>query len=160
MSTAPAIPTLHGSATVAMPVEKAFAFFTGSFGSWWPADYHIGQTDMADALLEPREGGRWYERGTDGSECEWGRVLVWEPPHRLVVTWQINGQWQYDDDPEHASEIEVRFTPDGPEQTIVELEHRYLDRLVAGQAIHDTIGEGGGWTAILETFAKSAEADK
>ena len=96
----------------------------------------------------------------NGSECDWGRVLAWEPPHRLVVTWQINGQWQYDDDPERASEIEVRFSPDGPEQTTVELEHRHLDRLVAGQAIHDTIGQGGGWTAILETYAKSAEADK
>jgi uncharacterized protein YndB with AHSA1/START domain len=141
-----------------MPAENAFAFFTESFGSWWPADYHIGQADMADAIIEPRKGGRWYERGTDGTECDWGRVLVWEPPHRLVVTWQINGQWQYDDDPGHASEIEVRFTPDGPEQTTVELEHRHLDRLVAGQAIHDTIGQGGGWTAILETFAKAGEA--
>jgi uncharacterized protein YndB with AHSA1/START domain len=99
MSTAPAIPHLHGRATVAMSVEKAFAFFTESFGSWWPAEYHIGQADMADAVLEPRKGGRWYERGTDGSECDWGRVLAWEPPHRLVVTWQVNGQWQYDDDP-------------------------------------------------------------
>ena len=160
MSAAPAVPTLHGSATVAMSVENAFAFFTDSFGRWWPADYHIGQAEMADAVLEPREGGRWYERGTDGSECDWGRVLAWEPPYRLVVTWQINGHWQYDDDPEHASEIEVRFTPSGPEQTTVELEHRRLDRLVAGQAIHDTIGQGGGWTAILETFAKSAEADR
>ena len=158
MSAAPAVPTLHGSATVAMSVENAFAFFTDSFGRWWPADYHIGQAEMADAVLEPREGGRWYERGTDGSECDWGRVLAWEPPYRLVVTWQVNGQWQYDDDPEHASEIEVRFTPNGPEQTTVELEHRHLDRRVAGQAIHDTIGQGGGWTAILETFAKSAEA--
>jgi uncharacterized protein YndB with AHSA1/START domain len=160
MSAAPSVPTLHGSATVAMSLESAFAFVTDSFGRWWPADYHIGQAEMADAVLEPREGGRWYERGTDGSECDWGRVLAWEPPYRLVVTWQINGQWQYDDDPEHASEIEVRFTPSGPEQTTVELEHRHLDRLVAGQAIHDTIGQGGGWTAILETFAKSAEADR
>jgi uncharacterized protein YndB with AHSA1/START domain len=75
-----------------------------------------------------------------------GPVLAWEPPHRLVVTWQINGQWHYDPDPdpEHASEIEVRFTPDGPEQTTVELQHRHLGRLVAGQAIRDTIGQGGG----------------
>ena len=76
MSAAPAVPTLHGSATVAMSVESAFAFFTDSFGRWWPADYHIGQADMADAVLEPREGGRWYERGTDGSECDWGRVQI------------------------------------------------------------------------------------
>jgi uncharacterized protein YndB with AHSA1/START domain len=84
-------------------------------------------------------------------------VLTWEPPHRLVVTWQINGQWQYDPDPDHASEIEVRFTPDGPGQTTVELEHRLLERLVDGQAIHDAIVvQGGGWTTMLELFAKAA----
>jgi uncharacterized protein YndB with AHSA1/START domain len=158
MTSAPIIPTLHGKATVNLPVEEAFAFFTGSFGSWWPADYHIGQADMVDAVIEPREGGRWYERGVDGTECDWGRVLAWEPPNRLVVTWQINGQWQFDRDPARASEIEVRFTAAGPEQTIVELEHRHLDRLVAGQAIHDTLLGGGGWGAVLETFAKAAEA--
>jgi uncharacterized protein YndB with AHSA1/START domain len=159
VSTAPSIPTLSGTATVALPVDKAFAFFTDSFGSWWPAAYHIGQTDMADVVLEPREGGRWYERGVDGSECDWGRVLAWEPPYRLVVTWQVNGHWQFDDDPAHASEIEVRFTADGPEQTTVELEHRHLDRLIAGQAIHDTIQvSGGGWTAVLQAYAQTAEA--
>jgi uncharacterized protein YndB with AHSA1/START domain len=159
MST-PAIPTLHGKTTVAMPLDKAFAFFTGSFGNWWPADYHIGQADMADAVIEPRVGGRWYEIGTDGTECDWGRVLAWEPPNRVVVTWQINGHWQFDDDPDHASEIEVRFTAEGPDQTMVELEHRHMDRLIAGQAIHDTIGQGGGWVAVLEAFAKAAEANR
>jgi uncharacterized protein YndB with AHSA1/START domain len=110
---------------------------------------------MAEAILEPREGGRWYERGIDGSECDWGRVLAWEPPHRLVVTWQVNGYWQYDPDPDHASEIEIRFTADGPKQTTVELEHRHLDRLVEGQALRDGISGGGGWNAILEGFAKA-----
>jgi uncharacterized protein YndB with AHSA1/START domain len=142
-----------------MPAEKAFAFFTDSFGSWWPADYHIGEADMADATLEPREGGRWYERGVDGSECDWGRVLTWEPPHRLVVTWQINGQWQFDPDPAHASEIEVNFIADGPDHTTVALEHRHLDRLVEGQIIHDTVRRGGGWTAVLDAFVKVAESD-
>lgn len=148
------LPPLTGSVTVAAPVERAFAVFTGSLDAWWPAEYHIGQADMAEAILEPRVGGRWYERGVDGSECDWGRVLVWEPPQRLVVTWQINGQWQFDPDPEHASEIEVRFTADGPEQTTVELEHRLLDRLVDGPAIHETLTSGGSWNAMLELFAK------
>jgi uncharacterized protein YndB with AHSA1/START domain len=160
VNSTPSIPPLSGSATVALPVEKAFAFFTASIGSWWPAEYHIGQPDMADTILEPRQGGRWYERGTDSSECEWGRVLAWEPPHRLVVTWQINGHWQFDPDPAHASEIEVRFTADGPEQTRVELEHRHLDRLVAGQALRDGIEvSGGGWSSVLLTYAKAAEAN-
>jgi uncharacterized protein YndB with AHSA1/START domain len=146
---------LQGKTTVSVPVERAFSVFTASFNTWWPAQYHIGQAEMAEAILEPREGGRWYERGIDGSECDWGRVLAWEPPHRLVVTWQVNGYWQYDPDPDHASEIEIRFTADGPEQTVVELEHRHLDRLVEGQALRDGISGGGGWNAILDGFAKA-----
>jgi uncharacterized protein YndB with AHSA1/START domain len=150
------IPPLQGTVTVGVPVEQAFRVFTNAIDTWWPGEYHIGQADMDKPVLEPREGGRWYERGVDGSETEWGRVLTWEPPSRLVVTWQINGQWQYDPNPEHASHIEVRFTPDGPEQTRVDLEHRHLERLVDGQALHDGIQGGGGWTAMLEMFAKAA----
>ncbi|MBY8863053.1 SRPBCC family protein [Nocardia sp. CA2R105] len=157
MST-PAVPILQGSATVALPVDRAFAFFTESFGSWWPAAYHIGQSEMADVVLEPRIGGRWYERGVDGAECDWGRVLEWEPPHRLVVTWQVNGHWQFDPDPVRASEIEIRFAADDYGQTAVTLEHRHIDRLVAGEGIAHTIAErGGGWSTLLELFAKTAE---
>ncbi|MFC4372703.1 SRPBCC family protein [Nocardia halotolerans] len=157
MSTTPELPVLAGKATVALPLERAFAFFTASFGSWWPPAYHIGAAEMADAIIEPREGGRWYERGVDGTECDWGTVLTWEPPHRLVLTWQINGRWQYDPDPAHASEIEIRFVAEGPERTDVTLEHRYLDRLVEGKAIADTIVEGGGgWSTLLEAFARAA----
>ncbi|HEX5597391.1 MAG TPA: SRPBCC family protein [Micromonosporaceae bacterium] len=152
------IPDIRRTITVEAPVEHAFRVFTESFNSWWPATYHIGQADLAEAILEAREGGRWYERGVDGSECEWGRVLVWEPPHRLVVTWQINGAWQYDPDAEHASEIEVRFTADGAGRTVVELEHRHLGRLVHGQAMHDAVGGETGWGGILQRFAAVAAA--
>lgn len=152
-------PGLSGSVTVAAPIQRAFDVFTKSFGTWWPSDYHIGAADIADAIIEPKVGGRWFERGADGSECDWGTVLEWEPPHRLVVTWQINGEWQYDRDPAHASEIEVRFTADGPEQTIVELEHRHLDRLVLGQALRDGINRGGGWSSLLEIYAAAAAKD-
>ena len=151
------VPDISGKITVSVPVEQAFRVFTSSFDSWWPREYHFGQAEMAEAILEPGEGGRWYERGTDGTERDWGRVLVWEPPQRLVVTWQTNGLYQYDPDPAHASEIEVRFTADGPEQTVVELEHRYLDRLASGDAIRGMIQSGGGWIAILELFAKAAQ---
>jgi len=96
----------------------------------------------------------------DGSECDWGRVLAWEPPLRILVTWQINGSWQYDPDPLHASEIEVRFRAEGPERTRVELEHRHLDRLVDGQALRDGIGEGGGWSSNLEHFARAVASEK
>ncbi|SCL45156.1 Uncharacterized conserved protein YndB, AHSA1/START domain [Micromonospora citrea] len=156
MNATPAIPPIRRTITVAAPVERAFRVFTDSVDSWWPAEYHIGRADYAGAVLEQGEGGRWYERGADGSECDWGRVLAWEPPHRLVLTWQINGDWQYDPDPGRASEIEVRFTPAGPDQTVVELEHRHLERLAGGQAMHDAVGGDGGWTGVLERFAKVA----
>lgn len=155
MSSDPAIPAIQGKTTVGVPVERAFRVFTESFHTWWPPAYHIGQAEMATAVLEPRVGGRWYERGVDGSECDWGQVLAWEPPHRLVITWQINGDWQYDPDPEHASEIEVRFTAEGPDQTTVELEHRHLDRLVGGQAMRAAIGGAGGWSSVLDNYTKA-----
>lgn len=158
MSETSTIPVLNGRTTVGVPIEKAFRVFTNSFNTWWPRELHIGQAEMAEAILEPREGGRWYERGVDGTECDWGRVLAWEPPHRLLVTWQINGEWQFDPDPQHASEIEVRFIAEGPELTRVELEHRLLERLVGGQALRDGIGVGGGWSSNLERFAKAASS--
>jgi uncharacterized protein YndB with AHSA1/START domain len=159
MSTSSTIPPIGGTVTVGVPIDKAFRVFTATFDTWWPHQYHIGQSDVAEVILEPREGGRWYERGVDGSECDWGRVLAWEPPHRLVFTWQISGEWQFDPDPEHASEIEVRFTADGPGQTTVEVEHRYFDRLVGGQAIHGAINGGGGWTTLLDGYAKAVTSE-
>lgn len=152
---APSVPPIETTVTVGVDVERAFRVFTESFGTWWPADYRIGQADLADAILEPREGGRWYERGTDGSECDWGRVLTWEPPHRLVLTWQINGKWQYDPDPAHASEIEVRFVANGAEQTTVELRHHHLDRLVDGEAVPGVLGGDMGWATVLKRFAEA-----
>ncbi|GAA2079350.1 hypothetical protein GCM10009780_15560 [Actinomadura alba] len=156
MTTAPKIPALRGAITVSASPDHAFRVFAHSFGTWWPHQFHIGQADMAEVNLEPGVGGRWYERGEDGSECDWGRVLIWEPPHRLVVTWQINGQWEFDPDPEHASEIEVRFTPGGPGCATVELEHRYLDRVVGGQAVCDALISCGNWIVLLERFAEKA----
>lgn len=152
-----AIPVLHGSAIVNAPIDLAFRAFTASVDGWWPREYHIGQVDMAEAILEQHQGGRWYEKGVDGSECEWGQVLVWEPPRRLVLTWQINGLWQYDPDPARASEIEVLFTTAGPNQTRVQLEHRYIERLVEAEAlVHGIQQQGGGWSSLLERFATLA----
>ena len=150
------LPPLGGTTTVNASLERAFRFFTGSLTAWWPAEYHIGAADMAEVVMEPRVGGRWFERGVDGSECDWGRVLAWEPSGRVVFTWQISGAWQFDPNPEHASEIEVLFVEDGPEQTRVEVEHRYFERLDGGQAIHDAIRSGGSWTVLLESYAETA----
>jgi uncharacterized protein YndB with AHSA1/START domain len=152
------IPPITGTTTVAVPIAQAFAVFTDSITAWWPHQYHIGQVDIAEVVLEPRVGGRWFERGGDGSECDWGRVLAWEPPHRVLFTWQINGMWQFDPDPEHASEIEALFRADGAEQTIVEVEHRHFERLVAGQSVHGAINGGGGWKLLLAGYAKMAGA--
>src|SRR3954453_23799731 len=142
MTTTAPIPPITATATVGLPVDQAFRVFTEDFTGWWPHQYHIGKAEVAEILLEPHVGGRWYERGVDGSECDWGRVLAWEPPHRLGVTWQINGHWQYDPAPAPASEIEVRFAVDGPHQTRIELAHRHLERLVEGAALRDGISGG------------------
>jgi uncharacterized protein YndB with AHSA1/START domain len=152
------IPAIQATLTVGVPVERAFRVFTESLNTWWPAEYHIGSAATDAAILEPREGGRWYERGVDGSECDWSRVLAWQPPHCLVVTWQINGLWQFDPKPDHASEIEVHFRADGPELTTVELEPPALGPACRrlGQAIHETLISGGSWIAMLELFAKAA----
>jgi uncharacterized protein YndB with AHSA1/START domain len=153
--TAP-IPPIQGKTTVEVDQRRAFEAFTASINSWWPHQYHIGAVEVAEVVLEPRVGGRWYERGVDDSECDWGRVLAWEPPNRVLFTWQINGNWQFDPDPAHASEIEARFRPDGPDQTTVEVEHRHLERLVGGESVYGAIEHGGGgWVALLAAFAAS-----
>jgi uncharacterized protein YndB with AHSA1/START domain len=159
MNSAAPIPPITGTVKLAVPVERAFEVFTGSVDEWWPHEYHIGEAELAEVVLQPEVGGRWYERGVDGSECDWGRVLVWEPPHRVVFTWQINGSWQFDPDPEKASEIEATFTAAGPGESVVEVEHRYLERLDGGQAISDSINSGGGWKLLLDVFSKTV-ADK
>ena len=153
MTSAAPLPPIIGTVTVAVPLPRAFELFTSKVNSWWPHQFHIGQADVDEVILEPQIGGRWYERGVDASECDWGRVLAWEPPDRVLFTWQINGMWQVDPDPDHASEIEARFRADGPDATVVEVEHRYFERLVTGQNIHDGI-DGGGWAFLLDAFAK------
>ena len=142
---------------VQAPPAVAWRVFTEQMGAWWPlAVYKIGKANAVDAVLEPRVGGRWYERGDDGSTCDWGRVLLWEPPLRLVLSWDVNADWQYD--PDLKTEIEVRFVAAGDGATRVELEHRKLDRYGARRAemrrIFDTEGDWGG---LLAMFAARAE---
>jgi uncharacterized protein YndB with AHSA1/START domain len=134
----------------------AWRVFTERMGTWWPlAVYKIGKTNAVDAIIEPRIGGRWYERGDDGSTCQWGSVLSWEPPSRLVLSWDIDANWQYD--PDLKTEIEVRFIAEGRDATRVELEHRKLDRYGARRdemrRIFDTEGD---WGRLLAMFAARA----
>jgi uncharacterized protein YndB with AHSA1/START domain len=158
--TAITIPAVTKSVTVEVPVERAFEVFTGRMGTWWPLEsHHIGEQVAETAVMEPRAGGRWFERAADGTECEWGRVLAWEPPTRVVLAWHLNARWAYDPDEEHSSEIDVRFTADGPGRTRVELEHRGLERHGAdADAIREAISSEGGWTGLLAAFKAAADA--
>jgi uncharacterized protein YndB with AHSA1/START domain len=147
------------SITVEVSQERAFEVFTAQFGSWWPREYSIGEADMADFVLEPKVGGRWYEVGTDGTECDTGRVTAFEPPHRLTLAWHLDGAWQYDPDPTHASEVEVRFIAEGPSRTTVELEHRGFERHGDGaDAVHGGVDDPRGWSYCLERFAAQVVA--
>ncbi len=150
---------IRKSVTVACSREHAFKTYTGAFDSWWPRQHHIGAGDLAEAVLEPKEGGRWYERTVDGAECEWGEVLVWEPPARVVLSWRIDGDWRIDPDPAHASEIEVRFVEEGPRSTRVELEHRGFERHgETGAKVREGVSGEGGHGALLKLFAEKAAA--
>jgi uncharacterized protein YndB with AHSA1/START domain len=145
--------------TVAASQERAFEVFTAQLGSWWPKEFHIGEADMADFIVEPKVGGRWYELGVDGKECQTGQVLAFEPPDRLTLAWHLNENWQYDPDPAHASEVEVRFIAEGPTLTRVELDHRGFERHGAGaDAVRGSVDNPQGWTYCLDLFAKEAAA--
>jgi uncharacterized protein YndB with AHSA1/START domain len=144
--------------TVQAPPSVAWRVFTEQMATWWPlATYKIGKANAVDAVIEPVVGGRWYERGDDGSTCEWGRVLSWEPPSRLLLSWQISADWQHD--PTLQTEVEVRFIAEGKDATRVELEHRHLDRYGARRdEMRGIFGSEGGWSGLLASFARAAEA--
>lgn len=141
---------------VKAPPEVAWRVFTEQMGAWWPlATHKIGASRAVDAVIEPRVGGRWYERGDDGSTCDWGTVLAWEPPSRLMLTWDISADWRHDRS--LKTEIEVRFIAEGKNRTRVELEHRRLDRYGARRdQMRGTFDSERGWKGILEAFAARA----
>lgn len=135
--------------------ERAFRVFTEHFDSWWPRAHHIGKADLKAAIMEGKPNGRWYEVDVDGTECDWGYVMVWEPPHRLVLAWQLDGQWEYD--PSLVTEVEVTFTPVGAAGTRVELEHRYLERFGELEpAARQGLESPEGWGGLLQMFADAA----
>jgi uncharacterized protein YndB with AHSA1/START domain len=147
------------SIVVAAPIERAFKVFTEEIGTWWPPEHHIIEAELAEMVFEPRVGGHVYDRGVDGSECRWARVLAYEPPNRVVISWDIDLQWQLEADPDRTSEIEIRFVAEGPTRTRVELEHRGLERHGDGwQQMRDAVGSPGGWSSGLQRFADAAGA--
>jgi uncharacterized protein YndB with AHSA1/START domain len=140
---------------VEAPIERAFSVFTEDFGSFKPPEHNLLGTEIAETVFEPREGGHLYDRGVDGSECRWARVLAYEPPNRVVVSWDINPRWEIETDLEKTSEVEIRFVSEAAERTRVEVEHRNLERHGLGwEGERDAVGSPGGWPLYLQRFAE------
>jgi uncharacterized protein YndB with AHSA1/START domain len=155
MSIQAAETSVRTSIVVDAPVERAFSVFTDDFGSFKPREHNLLGVDIAETVFEPRVGGHLYDRGVDGSECRWARVLAYEPPDRVVFSWDISPQWQLETDLEKTSEVEVRFISEAPERTRVELEHRNLDRHGEGwEGERDGIASEGGWPLYLQRFGE------
>jgi uncharacterized protein YndB with AHSA1/START domain len=145
-------PVRH-AVTVEAAIERAFEVFTSQFGLWWPASHKIGASPMKTAVIEPRVGGRWYEIGEDGAECQWGDVLAWEPPHRVLLAWRIGADWRFDAG--LLTEVEVKFVALEAGRTRVELEHRLLENMGdAAAAARATFDSDQGWRGILGGFVE------
>ena len=151
-----AIAPVRKELTVASSADHAFRVFTEGVDTWWPRQHHIGTSPMARAVIEPHLGGRWYAVSQDGSECDTGKVLAWDPPHRVVLAWQIGADWKFD--PNFVTEVEVTFTSVGPKETIVVLEHRNLERFgVRALELRNGIDADTGWLLIMQSFVAAAE---
>jgi uncharacterized protein YndB with AHSA1/START domain len=152
------------SVRVRASVERAFSVFVEQMETWWPATHHIGDTPFEAIFVEPRVGGRWYERNAQGKLCDWGTVLAWDPPHRVTFSWHVgpghdSPDWKFDPDMAKASEVEIRFSADGAGTTLVELEHSKLERHGEGYEQLRALFDGpGAWTGILEQFARRIES--
>ncbi len=145
---------------VAAPIDQAFTAFTARFGEFKPPEHNLLQAPIAETVFEPRVGGHIYDRATDGSVCRWACILTYEPPQRVVFSWDIGPTWQLETDPQLTSEVEVRFVAEGPNKTRVELEHRNLDRHGPGwQSVSDGVGGDQGWPLYLARYAALLEAE-
>jgi len=140
---------------VAAPLERAFRVFIEQFDRIKPREHNLLAVPIAETVFEPRVGGHVYDRGEDGSECRWARVLAYEPPHRVVISWDIDPRWQVETDPERTSEVEIRFVAESAERTRVELEHRKLERHGAGwESVRDGVAADAGWPLYLRRFSE------
>ena len=154
MTTPAAGTSIRHEIVVGAPIARAFSVFTDGMGSFKPPEHNMLGVDIAETVFEPREGGRVFDRGVDGSECEWARVLAYEPPDRVVFSWNISPHWQIETDQKKTSEVEVRFIAETPERTRVELVHRNLDRHGDGwEAIREGVNDQNGWPLYLQRFA-------
>jgi uncharacterized protein YndB with AHSA1/START domain len=140
---------------VKAPQAHAFEVFTSGIGDWWPKTHAIGEAELDKPVIEPRAGGRWYQLGVDGSECDIGHVLAWDPPSRLLLAWQLDPDWKFV--PDLVTEVEVTFTPEA-DGTRVDLEHRNLERM--GERVDEIVekvGSPGGWAAVLQLYSEASE---
>ena len=154
MATPAEATSVRNEVVVNAPVERAFAIFTEQMDRIKPREHNMLGVDIEETVFEQRVGGRVYDRGCDGSECEWATVLAYEPPDRVVISWDINPQWQIETDPGKTSEVEVRFIAETPERTRVVLEHRNLDRHLEGwEAVREGVDSEAGWPLYLQRYA-------
>lgn len=154
MSTPIAGTYVRASVVVDAPIERAFRVFTKDFGRFKPRQHNLLAVEIAETVFEARVGGHLFDRGVDGSECHFARVLAYEPPHRVVLSWDISPHWQLETDLAKTSEVEVQFIAEAPSRTRVDLEHRNLERHGDGaQAIRDTVDGPGGWDFLLPLYA-------
>jgi hypothetical protein len=154
MNTYKAVTSVRQSIVVEAPIARAFKVFTEDFGSFKPAEHNLLAVQIAETVFEPRVGGYLYDRGIDGSACRWARVLAYEPPNRVLLSWNITPQWQIETDPNKTSEWEVRFTAESPHRTRVEIEHRNLERHGEGwESVRDGVAGDQGWPLYLRRFA-------
>jgi uncharacterized protein YndB with AHSA1/START domain len=143
---------------VKAPVAHAFEVFTSGLTRWWPHDHGVGKKPIQKVLMEPRLGGRWLEISEDGTETSVATITLWEPPHRLVMLWQINAQWK--PDAAMKSEVDVRFSADGPDATRVELLHHKFETMGAEAGASMRKDVDGGWPGLMERFVLEAERSK
>jgi uncharacterized protein YndB with AHSA1/START domain len=159
MSTQASDTSVRNSIVVEAPIERAFSVFTDGFGSFKPPEHNLLQVEIAETVFESHVGGHIYDRGVDGSECRWARVLAYEPPNRVLFSWDISPQWQIETDLAKTSEVEVRFIAEAPDRTRVELEHRNLDRHGDGwEQEREGVGGDQGWPLYLDRFAERLAA--
>jgi uncharacterized protein YndB with AHSA1/START domain len=156
MSTVEKVEPVIKQIVIEAPQAHVFRVFTDGMDSWWPREHHVGTSPMARSILEPGAGGRWYATCVDGTECDVGRVLEWDPPRRVVLAWQLTADWKFD--PDFVTEVEVTFTAEGPRTTRVQLEHRNLARFgVVAPQLREAVNASNGWELILSNFAAVAE---
>src|SRR5688572_26553032 len=151
----PDVAVVRRQIVVDAPIARAFAVFTERFGDFKPPEHNLLGAEIAETVFEPRVGGHIYDRAVDGSECHWARVLAFEPPDRVVFSWNISPYWQIESDLNHTSEVEVRFVAESPQRTRLELEHRNLERHGQGwEGVRDGVGDDQGWPLYLARYSR------